>query len=304
MRWLNYQHLYYFWQVARVGSVTEASRRLRLAQPTISAQIKTLEGILNEPLFERKGRTLKLTESGSVAFRYAEKIFGLGDELLEVLEGKGESAMKELRIGISDVLPKVLVYRVLEPALSAHPPCTMRCLEDKTERLLADLAIAEVDVVIADRPIPPDVRVKAFNHFVGESGVTFLAPASLARRYKSGFPQSLADAPLILPTEESSLRHELDQWFVRLNIHPTPIGVFQDRALMKIFAREGKGIVPIPSVVENEVKAEFSLQVVGRTAEVKERVYVISTERRLKNALVAKICSEGQRHLFGGRRAG
>lgn len=298
MRWLNYQHLYYFWHVARCGSVTEASQQLRLAQPTISAQLKSFEEVLGEKLFEREGRRLKLTEAGQLANRYAEQIFNIGQELLDVLDGKTHSARKEFKVGIADVVPKSLAYRLIEPAFSADTGATVYCFEDKTERLLAQLSIAEIDLVIADRPLPPNVKVKAFNHFIGECGVSFLSVRALTNKYKKNFPKSLNAAPLLLPTTDSAVRHELDHWFDKLGISPQCVGEFQDRALMKLAARNGKGIMLVPSVVQDEVKEEFKLELVGRSTEVKEQIYLITIERRLKNSLVSQICSEGQKKLF------
>ncbi len=298
MRWLNYQHLYYFWQVARCGSVTEAASLLRLAQPTISAQLKSFEDTLGEKLFERDGRGLKLTETGQLASRYADQIFNIGQEFLDVLDGKTPGTRREFKVGISDVVPKSLAYRLIEPAFEPNANTTVHCLEDKTEKLLAQLSIAEIDLVIADRPLPPDVRVKAYNHFVGQSGVSFLAAAGLKSKFKKNFPLSLNSAPLLLPTADSAVRHALDQWFDKLGIAPQCVGAFQDRALMKPAARSGKGIMFVPTVVEAEVRKEFNLELVGRTTEVQEQIYLISIERRIKNPLVLKICEAGQNKLF------
>ena len=298
MRWLNYQHLFYFWHVARYGSVTEASQHLRLAQPTISAQLKALEDALGEKLLQRHGRNLKLTESGQLAYKYAEQIFTTGQEFLDLLDGKPGVTLKEFKVGIADVVPKSLAYRIIEPALDPKEGVIIHCFEDKTERLLAALSVAEIDLVVADRPIPPNVKVKAFNHFVGESGISFLATRPLASKYRKNFPHSLVDAPLLLPTPESAVRHEIDQWLNTHDIAPKCIGVFQDRALMKLAARDGKGIMPIPSVVESEVKNEFHLELVGKVSEISEKIYLISIDRRLKNPLLQRICNEGQQDLF------
>lgn len=275
-----------------------ASQQLRLAQPTISAQLKSFEEVLGEKLFEREGRSLKLTEAGQLANRYAEQIFNIGQEFLDVLDGKVHGARREFKVGIADVVPKSLAYRLIEPAFSADTGATVYCFEDKTERLLAQLAIAEIDLVIADRPLPPNVKVKAFNHFIGECGVSFLSVRALASKYKKNFPNSLNAAPLLLPTADSAVRHELDHWFDKLGIAPHCIGAFQDRALMKLAARSGKGIMLVPSVVEDEVKEEFKLELVGRSTEVKEQIYLITIERRLKNSIVVQICSEAQKKLF------
>ncbi|MBN8549650.1 MAG: transcriptional activator NhaR [Deltaproteobacteria bacterium] len=297
MRWLNYQHLYYFWHIARCGSVTGAARQLRLAQPTISAQMKSFEHILGEKLFQRSGRSLALTESGKLAYRYAEQIFSMGQEFLDVLDGTQGSSLQEFRIGIADVVPKSLAYRLIEPALRPENGVSVHCYEDKTEKLLAELSIGEIDLVIADRPIPPNVKVKAFNHFIGECGVSFLAARSLSRKLAKNFPSSLNGAPLLMPTAEAAVRHELDRWIDENGLTPRHVAAFQDRALMKLAAKDGKGIMPVPSAVEEEVCKEFQLERVGRIPNIKEQIFLISIDRRLKNPLLQLICREGQKGL-------
>lgn len=298
MRWLNYQHFFYFWRVAKRGSVIEACRELRLAQPTVSAQLKVFEKTLGEKLFVREGRHLKLTEVGKLAYRYADEVFSTCKEFMDILDGKSPSISGDLKIGISDVVPKVIAYRLIESAFTDSETGTVSCYEDKAERLLAELAISELDLVIADTPIPPSVKVKAYNHFLGECGVSFLAKGALAKRYRKNFPQSLNGAPLLLPTREAAVRREVDQWLDVLGVTPRCVGEFQDSALMKLVAREGKGIVPIPSVVENEIKREFHLELVAQTDVVKERFYLISVDKRLKNPLVKSIVERAQKILF------
>lgn len=298
MRWLNYQHFFYFWRVAKKGSVTDACRELRLAQPTISAQLKVFEATLGEKLFIREGRNLKLTDVGKLAFKYAENVFSTCNEFMDILDGKDSSHPGELKVGISDVVPKVISYRLLEPAFADTHMGTVSCYEDRTERLLAELAISEVDLVIADTPVPPSVKVKAYNHFLGECGVSFLAQKAIAKQFRKGFPQSLNGAPLLLPTRAAAVRREIDQWLDVIGVIPRYVGEFQDSAFMKIVAREGKGIIPIPSVVENEIKREFHLELVAETDSIKERFYLISVEKRLKNPLVKAIVDRAQKKLF------
>lgn len=295
MRWLNYQHLYYFWNVARYGSVTEAGQRLRLAQPTISAQLKIFEDMLGERLFFREGRNLKLTETGKLAYKYAENIFSLGDEFMRVLDGTTPKTPDEVRVGIADVVPKLIGFRLIEPLFSSGS--RVICHEDRSERLLAELSISEVDLVISDSPIPASVKVKAFNHYLGDCSMSFLASGKLAKRYKPGFPNSLKGAPLLLPAREAAVRREIDQWISNLSLPPVVVGEFQDSALMKIVAREGMGIVPVPTFVEREVCKEFNLLVLGRIDSIRERLYLISVERRIKNPLVKLVCDGAARRL-------
>ncbi len=298
MRWLNYQHFYYFWKVAKTGSVSAACQELRLAQPTVSAQLKVFEETLGEKLFVRDGRKLKLTETGKLSFRYAEQVFSTCAEYLQALDGKISNLNPELKIGISDVVPKVIAYRIIEPAFLGGPASRVSCYEDRTERLLADLAISELDLVIADSPVPPSVKVKAFNHYLGECGVSFLATEALSKKYKKHFPKSLHGAPLLLPTREAAIRRDIDQWLAALEVTPQYVGEFQDSALMKLVAREGRGIVPVPIVVEEEIRRDFGLKVVARTESVKEKFYLISVEKRLKNPLVQAIVEMAQKKLF------
>lgn len=302
MRWLNYHHLYYFWRVAKQGSVTLASQELRLAQPTVSAQLKQLEATLGITLFDKVGRRLKVSESGQIVYRYAEEIFSLGSELFEVIEGKVAGRSQALKIGVCDVVPKTIAHRIIEPAYEQRPIPRIVCLEDNSERLLAALAIQEIELIISDSPIPPTARVKAFNHYLGECGVTLLAARDIADRYRRGFPRSLNGAPFLLPAPPAAVRRELDRWFSESGIMPEIRAEFQDSSLMKIFARSGAGILPLPDLVEKELAAEFGLSVVGRIPKITERFYLISAERKLRHPAVAHICESAQRLFAAGAR--
>jgi len=299
VRWLNYHHLFYFWMVARKGSVSEACRDLRLSQPTISAQLKSLEEALGEKLFVRGGRSLALTEAGHLAFKYAEEIFSLGNEFLNVMEGRPVGTVPTLTIGVSDVVSKHITYRLLEPAFAFEPRTKVIVHEDRPETLLAELAVRHVDLVISDMPIPAAVKVKAFNHNLGHCGVAFLATEKLARKYSKGFPASLSGAPLLLPTDAAALRRDLEKWFADISIDPLVVGEFQDSALMKLVAAQGHGIIAVPDVVQSEVEREYRLHLVGRTNAVHERFYLISVERRIKHPAVLAICRSAASRLFG-----
>jgi LysR family transcriptional activator of nhaA len=222
----------------------------------------------------------------------------MGQELLEVLDGKSDGKLKDFKIGIADVVPKSLAYRLIAPAFLPNSGFVVSCLEDKTENLLVDLSTGAIDIVVADRPIPPNLKVKAYNHLVGQSGVSFLAVPAMAKKLRKNFPYSLEGSPMLIPTREAALRQELDQWFDKIGVYPSIVANFQDRALMKIAAKEGHGIIPIPTVVSDRVSKENSLQLIGKTEEVKERLFLISIERKLKSPLHVKICAEGQKKLF------
>src|SRR3990172_12249937 len=289
MEWLNYNHLLYFWVVAKEGSIARATRELRLAQPTISGQIHRLEEVLGEKLFARKGRNLELTEIGRVVFRYAEEIFALGRELQDTLKGAPVGRPLTLVVGVADVVPKLIARRLLEPALKVSEPVHLVCREDKPDRLLAELAVHELDIVLADAPVSPSLRVRAFNHLLGECDVVFLAAPNLAATHRRGFPRSLDGAPLLLPTENTALRRSLDQWFTTHDIRPRVVGEFEDSALLKEFGQTGLGIFPAPSVIVDEVRGQYRVRLVGRLEEVRERFYAISVERKLKHPAVVAI---------------
>ncbi len=297
MNWLNYQHLYYFWHAAHFGSVTRASRELRLAQPTISAQIRTFEDVIGEKLFERAGRNLKLTEAGRTVYDYAEKIFSLGGELLDVLDGKTVAKQKEFKVGISEVIPKTLVYRIIKPLFNQPYDMKVLCLEDRVDKLLADLAVGAIDIVISDRPIPQSVKVKGYSRYLGSSSVSILGSSTYKRRLKKTFPDSLNGARMLVPSSESILHNELMHWLHRNDLTPRIVGTFQDTALMKIAARDQLGIIPIPTVIAGEVCREYGLEIIGTLAEVQEKIFIISLERKIKNPLIAEINQHGT-HLF------
>jgi LysR family transcriptional activator of nhaA len=299
VEWLNYHHLLYFWLAAREGGVSRAAEQLHLAQPTVSAQIRALEVSLGEKLFTRAGRNLALTDLGRVVFRYAEDIFSLGRELLDTIKDRPTGHPLRLTVGVVDVLPKLVAYRLLEPAFSLGLPIRVVCREGKTERLLVELGVHEIDVVLADRPSDPTFKVRAFNHLLGECGVTFLGTEALARARRRGFPRSLDRAPFLLPTENTTLRRSLEQWFEALAIRPTTVSEFDDSALLMVFGQAGLGVFAAPSIIEAEIRRQFHVQRIGQTDDLRERFYAISVERKLKHPAVVAISESARRKLFG-----
>jgi LysR family transcriptional regulator, transcriptional activator of nhaA len=294
---LNYHHLRLFWVVAKEGGVSHAGKRLRLAHPTISAQIHALEEALGEPLFTRTGRRLVLTDVGRVVYRYAEDIFALGRELTDAVKGRPTGRPVLLEVGIADALSKLVVRRLLEPALHLPEAVRIVCREDRHDRLLADLSTHSLDVVLTDTALVPGAGVRAYQHALGECGVTFFADAKLAAEMKREFPRSFDGAPFLLPAA-SALRSALDQWFDTLGIRPRVVAEFEDSSLLEVFGRDGVGIFPTPSVVEAAVAKQYSVDVIGRTDEVQERFIAISGERRLKNPAVVAIFEAARHELF------
>ena len=290
MKTLNYNHLYYFWMVAREGSVVKAAEELMLSQPTISTQIKDFENAIGQRLFDRVGRGLSLTDAGRVAFNYANEIFSLAQELINALEDRPAGRPQKLAVGILDVIPKPVVQQLLEPVQRLSPPVRLICREDKADRLLADLAARRTDVVLSDSPISTAVHAQGFNHLLGECGISFFATTSLANRYRAGFPKSLNGAPLLLPTDHTAVRRELNLWFERKRIHPVVVAEFDDSATMRVFGQTGQGIFPVPSLVDAQLQRDGTVKLVGRTQDVRARFYAISLDAKPKHPAVSAIC--------------
>ncbi len=300
MDWLNYHHLLYFWTVVREGGVSRAAEKLRLAQPTISAQVRLLEEMVGDKLFERQGRRLVPTEVGRLVYRYADEIFGIGRELTEALRGRPSGTRPlSLAVGVANAVPKLIVHRLLQPAVADGWNVHLVCREDSTEVLLSELATHTLDVVIADVPAPPHIRVKVFSHLLGESDTVFFAGGELGKRLRRRFPHSLNDAPLLLPAPHTAMRRAIDQWLEAEDIHPNVVGEFDDTALMKAFGQAGQAAFPAPTVIEEEVKRQYKVQAVGRVQAVRERYYAISAERRLKHPGVLAITATAKVDIFG-----
>lgn len=298
MEWLNYHHLYYFWSVAREESISRASERLRLAPSTISAQVSKLEEMLDGKLFRRVGRNLELTEMGRVVFRYADEIFSLGREMLDTVRGRPVTGPLRLVVGIVDALPKLVVRKLLEPALQLPEQIRLICHEGKEEQLLAELSVHGLDIVLTDTPVKPGLSVKAYSHLLGECGVSFFAVDQLAAGLQGDFPQSLDGVPMLLPSPMSAMRGSLDQWFDSIDIRPMITGEFDDQALLKVFGQAGDGVFAAPSVIEEEVRRQHNVKVIGRADSVREQFYAISVERIIKHPAVAAIQKAACRSIF------
>ena len=297
MEWLNYHHLLYFWTVARIGSVSRAGEELRLTQATVSAQVKSLENAMGEKLFRRSGRKLILTDTGKLVFRYADEIFSLGQEMMGTLKGRPEGRLARLTIGVADVLPKLVAYRLIEPALSLKHSYRIICREGTNEELLPALALHDVDLVLTDSPIDPALNVKAFNHLLGECGMILFGAPKLAAKYRGGFPGSLDGAPFLMPTRNTTARRSLDQWFDGKNIVPRIVAEFEDNALLTVFGQRGLGLFFAPSVIAVEVQKQFKVNIVGSLADVLERFYAISLDRKLKHPAVVVISAAAKARL-------
>ncbi len=289
MDWLNYHHLLNFWLVAREGSVQRASEILHVTPASVSMQVKQLERSLGVKLLQKQGRGLVLTDIVGEVAAYASEIFSTGRELMEMIKGRPDGKPRELRVGICDVLPKLVAFRLLQPALELDEPVRLICQEADMPQLVADLAIHKLDVILTDVALDPLFKVQAYSHRLGESEVVIMGARELAKKYRRGFPGSLDRAPFLLPTDDSVLRRAMDQWFSDLNLTPIVKGEFADSAMLKIAGRQGLGLFAIPVSIQDDVTAIYGLREVGIVAGVKERFYAVSVERKLKHPAVVAI---------------
>ncbi len=297
---MNFKHLHYFWVTAKAGGVVRAGEQLHTTPQTLSAQIKLLEDRLGRRLFRKSGRNLELTDDGRVALRFADEIFSLGQELESSLREKSAAGthVLDLRVGLEDMVAKSVAYRLLEPALSLREPVRLICTEGRFPDLMAQLALHRIDLVIADEPLTKRLSVKAFNHKLGSSPMSFYAAPTLASRLRGHFPQCLNGAPMLLPGAGSSARGQFDAWLTRHQVAPRVVGEFDDGALMQAFGRQGAGVFLSPSVVEQETTGQFDVQVIGHTDEIVEDFYAISAERRITHPGVAAITQAARGALF------
>lgn len=298
MDWLNYHHLLYFWTVAKEQSVSKAAVALHVAQPTVSAQLRTLERALGQKLFERHGRQVRLTPEGEKVFRYADEIFSLGRELLQTVKGEPQHAPRRFRVGVSDALPKLTTYRLIEPALAMQPAFRLHMRIDKTERLLGELAVHALDLVVADAPMMPSLKVRAFSHLLGETTVSIFGAAALARSARRTFPRSLHGAPMLLQTTNTAMRQSLDQWFDVHGIEPVIVGEVEDMAMLQTLGEQGLGLFAAPTVVRREICRRHNVAWVGELDRVRERFYGISVERRITHPAVRLIADQAKHRLF------
>jgi LysR family transcriptional activator of nhaA len=301
---VNYKHLQYFMQVARSGSVVRASEQLHLTPQTLSGQIQLLEDKLGMALFAKSGRGLVLTDAGRLALDYAEEIFSLGGQLEGAVRHSPEGGRPlEFRIGVADAVPKSIAYRLIEPATALADPVRIICREWKLDSLLAELALHRLDLVIADTPIPPAISVRAYNHRLGSSGISFFAAPALRKRFPGAFPGCLQGAPMLLPGEDSALRQRLQGWLKTNSLHPRIVGEFDDSALAQEFGRQGAGIFAGPTVLRAEIEQQYQVKALGSIDEVAHEFFAISVERRITHPCVVAITEMARKELFAAPRA-
>ncbi len=301
--WLNYHHLLYFWTVAREGSITKACDKLMLAQPTISGQLRKLEESLGGKLFDRVGRDLVLTELGRMTYKYADEIFTIGQELVDAVRGRPTGRPIRLAVGVPGVLPKLIVYKMLRPVLELPENIHLVCRQAAQDELLTMLAAHELDVVFSDIPAGALVRVKAFNHALGRSPVGIFGTQSLASQYGREFPNHIANAPWLLPSDSTTLRRTVDRWAYESSFSLNVVGEFDDTALMKVFAEAGRGLVALPSAIAAELEQQHGLVQLGLIPGATEDFFAISVEKKISHPGVALISDYARRHLFADHPA-
>lgn len=295
---INYKHLYYFWTVAREGSIAKAAQLLHLTPQTISGQLSQFEDDIRTRLFQKQGRGLVLTETGQVVLRYATEIFNLGEELTDVLQDTKAGRKQRLVIGILDSIPKAIAYKILEPALKLGRDLTFSCIEGNLDKLVSQLAVNSVDVVLSDAPISANYNVKTYSHFLGESATSFFASSYRAANYRKNFPQCLNGAPMLMPADASSLGRAVKQWLRDRNLHPKVKGYFEDSALLNAFGKAGEGIFFMPSIMEKSVIQELNVRCIGRAEDLVENYYAVTAHRRISHPAVAAIYQTARSSLF------
>jgi LysR family transcriptional activator of nhaA len=298
MRHPNYNHLLYFWTTVREGGIVRAAQSLHITPQTISGQIKLLERDLDGPLLQKQGRRVVPTELGQTVFAYADELFGLGQELVRVVRGAVPREHRSVTIGVSDVVPNLITWRVMAPLMQGEKPFRVVCHTGSLDILVAELASQRLDLVLSSSALPPNAGLRAFSHLLGECAVTFFAATGLARRLRKDFPASLNGAPFLLPTDRSPNRRVLDTWFLQQGITPRIVGEFDDSALVKSFVQGGVGVFAAPSAIESEIVKQFSVQVVGRTDGMHARFYVLSMERKVRHPAVLAIIERARAGLF------
>lgn len=307
MRHPNYNHLLYFWAVVHEGGIAQAAAALHVTPQTISGQLRLLAAESGGQLFDKKGRRLVPTDLGRVVYEYADEIFSRGQELASVMRGASPAGRRNVTIGVSDVVPRLVAWRVLAPLMLRDQPYRVTCRAGTLEELAAELAAHRLDLVLSTSALPPAAGIRAFNHLLGESDITFFAAPRLARRLGRDFPGNLHLAPLLLPTPRSANRRVLDAWFQSAGITPTVVGEFDDSALVKTVGQGGVGVFTAPAAIEDEVTRQFQVRIIGRTGGMRARFYAISTERRIKHPAVVEITARARADVFrapAGTRAG
>jgi LysR family transcriptional regulator, transcriptional activator of nhaA len=300
---LNFKHLRYFWMVGKTGSIARAAERLHLTPQSISGQLSEFENALGVQLFRPSGRNRELTDTGRRMLAYAQEIFAIGDDMLDMLRDQESQKAVPFRVGIADCVTKSIAYRLVEPALKYGERVRLVCREGRLTSLVADLAIHRLDMIIADRPMSANLNVRGYSHLLGESGLTVFGTQSLAKKMAADFPASLENAPFLLPGEDVAIRPKLIEWFEKQDLRPNIVGEFDDSALMKAFGQAGAGFFAGPTAIAAHVSEQYQVVAIGRIDSVVEQLYAITTERRITHPAVVAISKAARENVFAGGMA-
>jgi len=280
---LNYKHLHYFYVTAREGSIAGAAEKLNVSPQTISGQLGVFQNYLGTELFDRKGKQLVMNDMGRMVYDYAEDIFSLGAELQQNIRSKENQEMFQFTVGVTDAIPKILAVNILEGCLRAHESMRLVCREGDVDTLLSELAVNKLDLLLTDQQLPPGIPIKAYNHFLGECGMTFYASRKTARRLKPGFPKSLHRQPFLICGDKSNQKLNLRSWFESQEIMPHIVAECDDSALIKYFGQSDFGVFCTPTIIEAHVTRQYGVAVIGRIDDVKESIFAISPERKVRH---------------------
>lgn len=278
MEWLNYHHLYYFWVIAHQGSIVKACEVLRLAQPTLSAQLKSLEERIGQPLFERRQRRLYLTATGRVVLSYADRIFRLGQELMDTVAERPSGGSRQLQLGVVDGVPKALSFSLVRMVLNEQPLARIFIHEGRLDRLVQDLHDHKLDLVLSDVAAFMDSNRPVRGHLLGRMPVGLVC-SSAWRQLRRDFPQSLNDVPMALPTSDSPVRHAVDRWLKETDVQARILAECQDAELLRRFVLEGLGVAPMNlGVVSRELDSGELIQL-GESL-VQEQLWLVASSAR------------------------
>ncbi len=287
---LNYKHLSYFWMVGKTGSIVRASEELCLTPQSISGQLAELEESLEVKLFRKAGRGLELSDMGRKIFSYADEIFTLGNELLKLTQNEDIKKCQPFHIGIADSVAKSIAYRVIEPILKLDNSIRLICKEGKLPNLLSELSINRLDLVIADRPMPTNLNVRAYNHFLGESKLAIFGTRNLIQENEGdSLAKILNNANFLIPGEDFAIQKKLLQWFESKKINPRIVAEFDDSALLKSFGQSGAGFFAAPNAIAEYICKQYEVEVVGVIDTLQEQLYAITTERRLTHPAIISL---------------
>jgi len=294
MSMLNFRHLYYFWIVVQEGGFSRAAERLGMAVQTVSMQVRDLEKALGHQLLKPAGRGVALTDAGQAAFARADEVFHLGQRITDEVREAASTGTVKLSVGLSDGISKLAAHALLEPVL-ATPQLRLVCHEGEFEELLSELALHQLDVVLAGQAAPPNPNRRLRSERIARSTIQWFGPTSLVKKAaRDQFPQSLAHLPVLLPTSHSPLRAALDQWFHAIHVRPRLVGEFEDSALLAVFAARGLGVFPVSELGAKDVSLVRGLRQLGSSPDVAEEVHAIWSRRGQNHPLVRQLLASGQ----------